>query len=409
MRRALAAVSGIHGRAGRALPLIALLPLVAGCYLAHERERSCASSEPTRPCTRWEAAGDPVALSAMPSPYDAQSITSAVPSGCGVVVSWYVLSGHPFADTLAFETREIDWSGAPAADVVPHPALTTATNGSGAMELASRDGAVGAVVSTSPGGCRFVALDGHGADRAAPVPLPGTWCLGLESTAEGFSTLMASETGTTPGTLVRVDPNGAPLGTTALDVPAGRALWSRARMDDGTFVLYTFSEDPITAIYSGWLQHLDARGGALAPEVELGVNGVPVQLAATQDGAVSGWETALPGGLPAQVRAIDTDARPMGDPMDLPASGALYGLVLAPTPDRAVIAMWLEDHFDEMPSWRLRTMVLGPDARPRGEPTLVLTGTNAIGMRLLVDPSGRRALVLFDDEGARALPLACAD
>lgn len=396
-------------RPALALVVAATLGLGAGgCYLAHEREASCAASGPAAPCVRWEAAG-PSALIAGPTPIDeARQLTSIVPSGCGLVVAWYRLSGSPFPDTLSFETREIDWSGAPSGDVHAHPALTVTSTGSGNMELAERGGALAAIVSTSPGGCRFVPLDASGADRGAPVTVSVPFCTALQLTDEGYSLLASAADGRTPGVLVRMDPAGAAIAMTTLDVPPGRVQWSRARRDDGSFILYTFSEDPITIVYSGWLQQFDARGVALAPEVELGVNAVPVQLAPTPGGAVAAWETATSGGLPLQTRAIHADARPAGPIRDLPARGAQYGLVLTSTPDGGALAMWLEDHFDEPPDWRLLVQALGPDAAPRGEPSRVLEGVNASGMRVLVEGSGERALVVYDDGGPRALPLRCA-
>jgi hypothetical protein len=394
----------------RAALLVSIATSLGGCYLAHEREASCAPPTTATTCGRWEAAGTVTPISAPVPIGEVLQMTSAVTSGCGVVVAWYRGTGTPFPDTVSFETREIGWDGAPAADVRAHPALTVASSASGGLELAARDGSLGAVVGTEPGGCRFVGLDARGADRSAPVAIDAPWCTGIEPTRDGYSFVAFDPGMGTPGSIVRVDESGSVLGRMALDVPPGRALWSRTQLGDGSFVLYTFREDPVTAIYSGWLRHFDEAGAALAPEVEVGVNAVPVQLATTSAGALSAWETAMPGGLPMQTRAIDSDARPTSEIRDLPAEGAQYGLTLAAVPDGGALAVWVEDHFDETPEWRVRALALGPDGTPRGEPTLVLTGVLARRVQVLVDASGERALLVYDEDdgGASALPIRCA-
>jgi hypothetical protein len=96
--------------------------------------------------------------------------------------------------------------------------------------------------------------------------------------------------------------------------------------------------------------------------------------------------------------------------VDLPAEGAQYGAVLAPTGDGGALLVWLEDHFMETPEWRLRALALGPDGAPRAEPTLLVSGTHAELGHVVVEPSGERAVLVYDDDTAvRALPLACAD
>jgi hypothetical protein len=381
---------------------------IAGCYRVHERAEPCRALAPDpQPCTRWEQAGAVTRVSD-PAPVTVSLfLSSAVATECGALAAWTTLTGAGIPTTRSFETRTIDWSGAPTAATRAHPDVTTTMTDAAAVDLVTNGDEVAAFFSTSPGGCRFVPLDARGVERGPIASVDVAWCLAPLAVEDGYSTLTWNE-GTTPGTLVGLDASGHETERTILDMPSARALWSRTPYDDGSFLLYSFREDPVTTVYTGWLQRFDPHGRAIAPEVEVGVNGVPVHAAPTEPGALIGWSTATSGGLPVQVRPIDRDGRPIGETRDVDATGALYALLLTPTPQGDVLATWVESHFHDEPEWRLNVQAFGPDALPRGEPTRVLTDVYPQALRILVDASGERALGLFDDDGVFALPLACA-
>jgi hypothetical protein len=389
------------------------LGLVSGCYLAHEREGVTSSSciAPSVPvsCTAFEPSGPAVRVSEEAIYTGAVQLQTALATPCGVLVSWLQLSGVPGPDTTRFHTRAIDWTGTPAADALVHASLTIHAAASGTLELVREAPTrVIAFVSATPGGSHLVAMGDDGIELGPPVALPDGYGHHAELAPGGLSYLTMGDHGGAPGRLVTVDTAGHMLASASLPIPATRSLWSRAQLHDGTFLAYSFSEDPMTAVYSGWIQHFDELGAPLAMEVPLGANGVPVQLAPTVHGAIAVWETAESGGLPIQARAIDANAVATSATRDLPASGALYGVAATSTPDGAVLVSWLENHFHDEPAWRMRAQVLEPDATPRGEPTFLVSPSDSnAAPRLVLDLAGERALAIYDDDGVWALPLAC--
>ena len=169
-----------------------------------------------------------------------------------------------------------------------------------------------------------------------------------------------------------------------------------------------FSEDPATTVYTGWLQHFGAHGEVLAPELEIGAGSVPVFFAASPRGAVTLWRGRTPTEARLHARSVDRDGNPDGAVRDLPAEGQLYELALTSRSDGEALVLFLEHHDDTMPNaWLLRAQALAPDATARGEPTLLLSGENTTSLRVLMEESGSRALVLYDGDGVRALPLRC--
>ncbi|MBZ0120766.1 MAG: glutamate--cysteine ligase [Sandaracinaceae bacterium] len=145
-------------------------------------------------------------------------------------------------------------------------------------------------------------------------------------------------------------------------------------------------------------------------EVELGENGVPVHVAETAEGALATWTTAASGGQPVRLRPIDRDGRARGPTRDVPAEGALYGLLARSTPDGGAVLAWEEYHFRGDPEWRLRMQSVRPDGTARAAPSTVRIDGHAETWDLLVDPSGSRALLLvsYDGNAVDALPLRCA-
>jgi hypothetical protein len=392
--------------------LVALAALaLGGCYLAHERPASsnvsCEPAGPPMSCTAWMPVGDSIAISPAPPPSGGIQLQSTVATECGVLVSWTTLSGMPIPMNLAFETRAIDWSGSPTAPVIEHPSLSVVTNASGSIELAVNRSQVGALVVTEPTGCRFLLLDAAGNETGAPLALHATSCIALAAQNTEFTFLAPSTNATTSTWLDWIDPSVGAGAQAILPIPAPRAVWSRTVFADQSFLVYSFREDPMTGMYSGWAQHFDAAGGLPAPEVVIDANAAPVLFAETRNGAVTAWETATPGGLPARSRAIDHDGQPRGEVIDLPATGALYGVEIASTPDGGAVISWLEMHYNEMPEWRFQIQQVDADAHPRAAPTLAMTGIDIGAPRILVDPSGERAVLIFEDVGVRALPLRC--
>ncbi len=381
---------------------------LGGCYLAHERDapaRECPVGGVPLSCVAYAASGPPVRVSPEAGFSGSVQLQSAVATPCGALVSWMTITSMP--DSQGFATRPVSWTGDPIDDVRDHPALTVPSISGGLLELVRRAPAsVIALVSESGSACRLLALDDVGTELAPPIALDTGYCHEAEIADDALSYLSA-DLGSAAGRVVTVDTNGAVLASTSLPIPSTRDLWSRARLADGTFIAYSFAESPM-ATYMGWLQHFDARGGAIAPEVALDANAVPVQIAPTRTGALTVWSTAQPGGLPVQARAIDANGVATAPTRDLPAQGALYGVVAVSAPDGSVLVSWLESRFGETPLWHLRAQVLDADGTARAEPTLLLHPEDSNSApRLVIDDTGEHALAIYDDDGVWALPLAC--
>lgn len=316
-----------------------------------------------------------------------------------MLAAWYTLttSGTP---TLSWSTRTIAFDGAPRGEIKAHAALTTSTNASGAMSLATNGVNVGALVADTTG-CRFVAFDANGAEVGAVVSAGGTECTSLAAEGDGFSYLSMSSQGGTPVALRRVDARGTPRTTTTLTVPAGSAVWERFVFDDGSFLLNTFREDPMTTVYTDWLQHFDARGASLAAEHTVGgVNTAPVWIAATATGVLAGWEWSDVNLVP-----LSRDGVAMGAPRSIAVGGSLYGMTLASVPNGDAILLWLE--LANPSGFKLFARAIAPDGTPRAPATLVRASSDQSRVYALVDPQGDRALLVFSDGGVRTLPLEC--
>jgi hypothetical protein len=289
-----------------------------------------------------------------------------------------------------------------------HAALDFADTGVGPASLASGPGGGALVVGTDTD-CLFVPIELDGSERGPTLSsAAGGVCGALAGTERGYSYLATRPSAMGLVELRGVDSLGAPTSTATLFTPSLRTVWSRLVFDDGSFLAYSFSEDFITMLYESWLQRFDASGVPLSPEVVLGENAVPVALSPTPTGALAVWTTAASGGVPMRIRPIDRAGNPTGETRDVPATGALYGFGIAPTPDGDALLAWTEDHWREAPEWKLRTLAVAPDGTPRGEPTTVLTDLNTGTPQLLVAPDGAHALALFsDDRGLHAQPLSC--
>jgi hypothetical protein len=305
--------------------------------------------------------------------------------------------------TVAWSTRSLGFDGAPLSDVRAHPGLTSKALGSGALALAASGGRVGALVSDSTG-CRLTSFDPNGGDDGSVAALGGARCFALAGIGDGFTYLTTASDGSSPASLATIDARGAPRATAALGVAANRAVWDRLVFDDGSFLLYSFREDNVSAAYTSWLQHFDAQGAALAPEVDVGANTAPVLLAPTAAGALAAWEPVGAGGPRIEVVEIDRNGIATGVPKIFPIAGSLYGLSLVPVPDGDVILVWLEETGSGSSNWALSARALGPDGAARGPGTVILEGVEAEPVHGVVEETGGRALVVF---GLQALPLVC--
>ena len=396
----------------RVIPLLVLGSSLVGCYRSHEREDTAPECLPASvaSCDAWEADGEAHRLSGPAEPGDFVQLGSAVQIGCTVLVSWTVVSSRAGALSVRYETRLLAPSGEPLAPIEPHPALSHESSSWSGLDLAAGSSRLGGLVQSS-GRCSFVSLDLEGRELGAPVELePETWCRSIEASGDGFSFVVSTIARSAPAALVTVDDGGAVQARAELPVPLDRTWWSRTVFEDGSFLGYSFSQDLVTIRYTGWLQRYDAAGAALGDEVELGENGVPVHVAETAEGALATWTTAASGGQPVRLRPIDRDGRARGPTRDVPAEGALYGLLARSTPDGGAVLAWEEYHFRGDPEWRLRMQSVRPDGTARAAPSTVRIDGHAETWDLLVDPSGSRALLLvsYDGNAVDALPLRCA-
>lgn len=404
----------VHARTARVLAAVAL-PIATGCYLSHERERApieppACVTLPVQSCDSWEAAGEPLRLTDPADPADYVQLGSAIAIDCTVLVSWVVSTNRLGDQTIRYDTRVIASSGEPIGPIQAHPSLTHESPSWSGLRLAVNDGSVGGLAERE-GRCHFVPLDTAGRELGPPVEVGrDVSCRGIDTTGDGFSFVVSTVAGSAPIELVTVDDRGTVRARAELPIPGGRAWWSRTRFADGSFLSYSFTQDFVTSTYTGWLQPFDQAGAPLADEIELGENGVPVHVAPTAEGALATWMTSASGGQPVRLRPIDRDGRTTGTTRDVPAEGALYGLVIRSTPDGGALLAWEEHLHDADPDWRLRLQSLRADGTPRAEPTTVLTGTHPENWDLLVDPSGVRALLLFgrDARAVDALPLRCS-
>jgi hypothetical protein len=349
------------------------------------------------PCKSWRAAGDGTTFVAPPARNSGNQISAAIAFGCDVLVGW---STQTFSrpETLAWSTRVLGFDGSPRTEVLSHPALTTMTENSGAMSLATSGASVAGLAADSTG-CHFLPLDARGADGGDAVEEGSDDCLGLAAEVDGFSYVTRSKQGGTPADLVRIDARGAVRARTTLPVPSGRVAWDRFVFDDDSFVLYTFREDPATGKYSNWLQHFTGRGAPLAPERDVDANTAPVHVAATATGMLAAWTWSSVNLVP-----LTRDGTIAGALRPVPVAGPLYGMTLASVPNGDAILFW--DEATPTNDFKLFVQAIAPDGVPRAPATLVRTTRSSSGVFVVVAPQGDRALVVF--EGGLALPLECA-
>jgi hypothetical protein len=364
---------------------------------------TCGPPTAWTPCATWQPAGSQRRISGNGTGRESFSF-AAIATGCSALVAWSSSAQTGDALDVQFDTSVVAWDGSPTTPIA-HTALgaQVPVNDPGWWELAADHGTFGAIASIDqghgfPGSSRFVRLDASGAEQGAPISLdPMAGALG--ATGGGFSALYEAQVDG-PVTLEQIHADGS-IAKTLL--PSEHGVGSRLVYDDGSFLLHTV-EGAGSAVERDWLQHFDAHGVALAPEVELtSDSGVfDVQLTATAAGAVAAW--AL-GGIYAV--ALDRDGNMTSSIQKLAATGAVVGLSAA---NGDVVVSWLSEY-----DTKILFQALRPDATARG-PAVQLAGYDGISTRdiqIPVEPNGMRALFLFVDESngvtIDALPLRCAD
>jgi hypothetical protein len=366
-----------------------------------------AAAAPT--CTTWQVAGPDQLLGPNPGNGSAVTMGAVIAVGCGVLVSWTTIAdvGESSAEAT-WTTRAAAFDGTPTGPAMAHPSLTVASVSGGTIELAANANGVGALVD-DPIDCRFLPLDATGADRGPVVTVTGSVCLGLTangSTSFSYVTANGPE-GATPSSLVTIDDQGAPIATRALGDPPYRAIFARAVFGDGSFLLDTFEEDTLTAVYSGWLQHFSADGTALSAPVISIPNAAPAQLAVTPSGALSSWWM----GDSAAFAPVDPSGAIVGPVQSEPFTEAPYGEALASTPSGDVLVTLLESSASGE-SWTVFVQEQAPDGTPRGPLTPLPNPPGEFdpsNITPIVAVDGAHALLVYENAGVHALPLVCGD
>lgn len=393
---------------------IVLAMTVSGCYLVHERDagpdaaqpdatvHACPSGPPVA-CRMWRAAGDPVTLSAPITTTQAAMAGRGAGTQCTALVSWTITDEgtRPRA-----QARLLDWNGQILSDVTAitmDDATATAVTATGTTDFA--------VLASGSTGCFVQRVDASGATSGMPIPLGVGDCIDLVTTDRGLSSFSrGGRSGAAPA-FIEISDDGS-LREIVLGAAPSGDLWSRLVLDDGSSLVYAFSEDAATATYTNFFRHVDANGAPLADQVELDVNGVPIQLVRTLGRPLAVWETAQPGGLPLQAMALDVDGHGDGTPHTFDATGALYGVaVTSHETAPSALVVWTSLDSGGSPAWSLVAESRSEPGTPLGGPAIVLAGDDEPNhVSVLLDTTAQHALVIFDDtQRVRALPLACAD
>jgi hypothetical protein len=367
---------------------------------------------PAATCSSWRA-GAEVVVSAGGVPGQMAYFTSIVPSGDGVLATWFTLTDEVAG--VAWVTQRLGFDGMPLGPVRNH--LAFSDDGgiyTDVMSLAASGCAFGGVVDAPTGGCRFLPLDGDG-NETGPVVSPSMdvcWDLGA-SPPGGFSMLTASSSENSPVQLLTVSPTGQPGATVTLlpDMTAG--LSPRLVLRDGSFLLSTFAEVASGALATD-MRHFAADGTLLAGPFPISDTVYSIlTMAETPSGVVAAWQGDANEMETVFFAALDHDGKLLAPPAPVVASenDALYGFALAATPGGDALVAWQALVNGSM--FDLQVQALAPDGTPRGGPTDIGI-YDALGtIRPVVSPDGTRAVLLFSGEeadapdGMRAVPLTC--
>jgi hypothetical protein len=359
-----------------------------------------APARPTSPCVAWQPG--PLQIVAPPPPSNVGlEIGGVIASGCGTLVAWST-SDIQGAGTLSWATRKVGFDATPIGPVVAHPSLTAQTLASGSISLAVNGPTLGALEFDETG-CRFLALDAAGNEKAGVVPLGSPSCSGLSALDAGWSFLQADQSFGSPLHLEKLDSTAMHLTDVPLPTPDGQVLWERLVFDDGSFLVDTFAENPTTAVYTDWLEPYDKTG--LAESQETVVNGfesAPVWLVATKTGALEAWS-----GTGIYARAINRNGVPTGLLQTLAEGATIHEFALLPVPNGDVLAVWSQVEANSDMS--LHAQPLGSDGGvPLGADTPLGNANGAQRIYGAVEPGGARAvLMMARQDGLAAIPLSC--
>ncbi len=363
-------------------------------------------------CTSWRA-GTEVVVSPGGTPGQMAYFTAVVPSGDGVLATWFTLTGEN--DSATWVTRRLGFDGVPLGPARNH--LGFSTDGgvyTNVMSLAGNGCAFAGVVDDPESGCRFLPLDGDGAETG-PVVVPSPdvcWDLGA-SGAGGFSMLTGAPSMTSSVQLLTVNSTGKPGGTATLLPDMSAGLSPRLVLRDGSFLLSTFGEVDSGALAID-MRHFAADGTLLAGPFPISDTAYSiVYMAETSTGVLAAWQGDANEKETVFTASLDHDGKLLAMPAPVVASenDALYGFALAATPGGDAIVAWQSLVNGSM--FNLQVQALAPDGTPRGAPTNIGTYDSLGTIRPVVSADGGRAVLLFTAEepnvtdGMRAVPLFC--
>jgi hypothetical protein len=348
---------------------IVLTLVLVGCgartplgTIASTQPETCTPKAPS--CDHWVLGDDHLI-----EPFGAGLVLGPIAATeCGALISWEKGTGASFG----WKTTRLTPDGS-RSDEPDHTTFPDAV-GDQRMWLAARGSRIAAMLGDAP--CRFVPLDAHGANAGTVVQTGDTLgaCRDLMATNDGYSFLS-----TPTGELFNLDSVGALTSQTALNDLSTRTVWNRARLDDGSFILNSFSEDSVAVVYKTWLRHFDSKGAPLADEVLLDSKVAPVHVAQSASGLLVAWQwSAL------EVLPTNRDGIAVGSRVDIPMAGPPYGmeLVSLPNGDAMALSIELSGH-----DFSVTAHQLTPTSAPR-VPPLTLPFHPANQIEAVVSPSG---------------------
>jgi hypothetical protein len=374
---------------------------------------------PVATCSSWRA-GAEVDVSPGGTSGQMAYFTSVVPSGDGVLATWFALTDD--TQPATWVTRRLGFDGVPLGPARDH--LSFATDGgvfTNVMSLAANGCAFAGVVDDPPDGCRFLPLDGDGRETGAVVSPTSDVCWDLGAAAGGaFSMLEASSSSGENASvaLLTVSASGQ-SGAAAKPLPGitSAVLSPRLVLRDGTFLLSTFGEVDSGALAID-MRHFAADGTLLAGPFPLSDTAYSiVYMAETSSGVLAAWMGDANDEETVIVAALDHDGKLRAPPAPVVASenDALYGFALASTPAGDGLVAW--QSLTDGSSFDLQIQALAPDGTPRGAPTDIGTYGSLGVIRAVVSADGEKAVLLFTGEeenvtpsvtdGMRAVPLTC--
>ena len=370
---------------------------------------------PPAVCSSWRA-GAEVIVSGPGTPSQMSYFTSVVPSGDGVLASWFTLTS---ASQSTWVTRRIGFDGTPLGPARNH--LSFGTSGgiyTDVMSLAGNGCAFGGLVDDAVNGCRFLPLDGDGNETGPATMAPALngpaigACFDLGASTNGKFSMLSGPTMTDPR--VWLWDNLPAAGGAALLPPGFGGLSPRLVFPDESFLLSTFLETDAGGLATS-ISHFALGGFSQVGPFSLTDTAYSVlYMAPTADGVLAAWQGHADEQEAVIVDALDHDGRPTATPVPVVASEseALYGFAIGSPPGGGdAIVAWQSLVNGSM--FHLQVQALGPDGMPRGAPTSIGTYDSLGTIRIVVSADGTRAVLLFTAEaenvpdGMRAVPLVC--